>query len=197
MLPALASPPFPSPQAADPVTRLQQLLTNFSRHLYEVVQQIPELALPLPLSPTDSSSSSYSASSSSSSSVSGDAEKRSQMEMFLLRSANNVAVIMHAIETEMVNLPSSLRTREETQRRLAFLEKENERAAEELQAVAAEAARVREALRQLLPFSVARAASAPSSSFFVVLTFLSLLVLSSFTSFFDFASFCLSSFFAF
>ncbi|EPR58630.1 mediator complex subunit MED21 [Toxoplasma gondii TgCatPRC2] len=138
--------------AADPVTRLQQLLTNFSRHLYDVVQQVPELAPPLPLSPTDSSSSS--ASSSSASPASGEAEKRSQVESFLLRSANNVAAIMHAIETEIGNLPSSLRTREETQRRIAFLEKENDRAAKELQAVAAEATRVREALRQLLRHSI-------------------------------------------
>nr|CEL70337.1 TPA: mediator complex subunit MED21 [Neospora caninum Liverpool] len=145
MLPAGASPPFPSPQAADTVTRLQLLLTNFSSHLYDVVQQVPELAPPLPLSPPNSSSSSSSASKEE-----GDAEKRAQLESFLLRSANNVAVIMHAIETEMENLPSSLRTRAETNRKIAFLEKENQKAAAELRALTAETSRVRETLRQAL-----------------------------------------------
>ncbi|PFH34926.1 mediator complex subunit MED21 [Besnoitia besnoiti] len=140
MLPVGASPPFPSPQASDAVSRLQLLLTNFSSHLYDVVQQVPELAPPQPVGPAPPAASAGEE----------EAEKKTQLECFLLRSANNVATIMHAIEAEIENLPSSLRKREETQARIAFLEKENRRAAVELEALAAQTEGIRQSLRQAL-----------------------------------------------
>ncbi|PHJ20296.1 mediator complex subunit med21 [Cystoisospora suis] len=140
------TPPFPSPQASDPITRLQLLLSNFSSHLYDVVQQVPELAparpfFPGPCSRPDQHTSMKTGQPSS------ESAGESRVSDWLLRSANNVATIMQAIETEMERLPSSNRKLEDVYQRIAFLEEQNAHAAEELRALSNQASEVRNVVR--------------------------------------------------